>query len=133
MNLKDQILGADDRLSEDVPVPEWENVKVRVRGLSGSERDAYEAKLVQVRSVGKDVELRLKDFRSRLLVRCLYDPETDERIFGDNEVASLGSKSGVVIDRLHDVAIRLSGMDSEAVGRAEGNSESDPSDSSTTD
>ncbi len=133
MGLKDQILAAEDRPYEDVDVPEW-SCKVRIRGLSGTERDAYEAKAVKLRQDGKGVEeLRLKDFRSRLLVKCLYDPETDERIFGDNEVAHLGAKSGVVIDRLHDTAHRLSGMDDGALTRAEGNFEIGLSDSSTTD
>lgn len=129
--LKAQILAADDRPYRDEVVPEWD-VKIRVRGLSGTERDAYEAKLVQVRNAaGTDVELRLQDFRSRLVVKCLYDPETDERIFEDGEVSKLGAKSGAVIDRLFDVCQELSGMDSEAVSRAEGNSGTGPSVSST--
>jgi hypothetical protein len=130
--IKAQILAADDRPFEDIPVPEW-GVKVRVRGLSGTERDAYEAKAVAVRQGGKDIELRLADFRSKLVVKCLLDPDTDERIFGDNEVSALGAKSGAVIDRLFDLAHKLSGMDDDAPARAEGNSATDPSDSSTTD
>lgn len=132
MSIKDQILAADDRPFEDVDVPEWD-VKVRVRGLSGTERDAYEARAVKLHQGGKDVELRLADFRSRLLVKCLHDPETNERIFEDNEIVKLGSKSGQVIDRLFDVAQELSGMGVDATARAEGNSESDPSDSSIID
>ncbi len=129
--LKDLILAAEDRPFEDIDVPEW-GVKVRVRGLSGTERDSYEAKAVAVRQGGKDVELRLANFRSKLVVKCLFDPENDERIFDDNEVNALGSKSGKVIDELFDLCQKLSGMDSGAVARAEGNSETDPSDSSTT-
>lgn len=131
--LRDQIVAADDLPFEDHPVPEWGNIKVRVRGLTGTQRDAYEARIVAVKQGGKDVELRLANFRARLVVKCLLDPETNERIFSDDEVGVLGSKSGAVLDRLHDVAHRLSGMDDEATARAEGNSEADPSDSSTTD
>ncbi|MGH7341913.1 MAG: hypothetical protein ACREKH_15590 [Candidatus Rokuibacteriota bacterium] len=130
--LKAQILAADDRPFTDEDVPEW-GVKLRVRGLSGTERDAYEAKAVALKQGGQDIELRLANFRSRLLVKCLFDPETDERIFEDNEVNALGGKAGNVIDRLFDVAQAMSGMDSGAAARAEGNSESDPSDSSTID
>lgn len=130
MSLHDRILAANDIGYEDVVVPEW-NEKVRVRGLSGTDRDAYEAQAVALRNGGQDVELRLADFRARLVVKCLYDPETDERVFPDNEVSALGAKSAVVLERLFTVAQRLSGLDAEALGRAEGNSESDQSDSST--
>jgi hypothetical protein len=130
MGLKDQIIGAEDLSHEDVDVPEWD-VMVRVRGLSGTDRDAYEAKAVAVRKGGQDVELRLQDFRSRLLVKCLYDPKTDERVFDDNDIKALGAKSGVVIERLFNVARRLSGMDNESLEEARGNSKAAPSGSST--
>lgn len=126
MTLKDTILAADDLTYEDHPVPEW-GVKVRVHGLTGTDRDAYEAKAVATRKGGTDIELRLQDFRSKLLVKCLYefDPKTGktgERIFDDKEASKLGAKSGVVIDRLFDVARRLSGMSPEALADARGNS-----------
>lgn len=131
MNLHDQILAADDIGYEDLPIDEWGGAKIRIRGLTGTERDAYEAKAVAVRNGGQDVELRLADFRARLVVKCLYDPETGERVFADNEVSALGGKSAVVLERLFKVAQRLSGLDAEALPRAEGNSEGDQSDSST--
>lgn len=131
MELKDRILAADDRPFQDEEIPEWDNVKIRVRGLTGTERDSYEAKAVALRNAGKDVELRLQNFRSRLLVKCLYDPETGERIFADGEVDQLGSKSGAVIERLFTLAQELSGMDAEARERAKGNSESAQNESST--
>lgn len=129
--IKDQILAADDLPFEDVKVPEW-GVELRVRGLTGTDRDAYEARAVAVRNAGQDIELRLADFRSRLVVKCLHDPATDQRLFDDKEVSALGAKSGVVIQRLFKIAQRLSGMDTDALGRAEGNSETDQSDVSTT-
>jgi hypothetical protein len=39
---RDAILQAPDLQGEDVAVPEWGGT-VRVRGLSGAQRDAYEA------------------------------------------------------------------------------------------
>ena len=41
---KDQILSADDIQSQRVPVPEWGG-EVMVRGLTGSQRDQWEAGL----------------------------------------------------------------------------------------
>lgn len=130
--IKDTILAADDLVAEDVDVPEW-GVKLQVRGLSGTDRDSFEAKMVAIRKGTQDPELRLQDFRSRLLVKCLHDPESGERIFEDREVTKLGRKSGQVIDRLFDTAKRLSGMGDDAEAAARGNSETVPSDGSTSD
>jgi hypothetical protein len=132
LSLHDQILAAEDIPHEDVDVPEW-GVKLQVRGLSGTERDAYEAKAVALKNAGKDVELRLRNFRSRFVVKCLFDPATGERVFTEGEADALGAKSAIVIDRLFDVARRMSGMDEDALSRAEGNSETDQSDSSISD
>lgn len=131
MSLKDRIKAADDRPFHDEDVSEW-GVKLRIRGLTGTQRDHFEAELVEIRNSGRDVGARLENFRSKLLVLCLYDPETDERVFTDGEVAVVGAKSGLVVQRLFKLAQRLSGMDEAAVERAEGNSGADPSGSSTT-
>ncbi|WP_017614141.1 hypothetical protein [Nocardiopsis salina] len=100
-SLRDQILEADDLPEVDEAVPEWGGLVVRVRGLSGTDRDAYEAKAVALKNQGQDVELRLQDFRTKLVVKCLFDPESDERLFSDKDVAKLGRKSGAVIERLY--------------------------------
>lgn len=132
--LKDSILSAEDIEHEDHDVPEW-GVKVRVQAMTGTQRDSFEAKMVAVRKGqdGPDVELRLADFRSRVLVKCLADPETGKRIFEDKDAQQLGRKSGAVIDRLFDVAKRVSGMDEGSVETARGNSGTAQSGGSTTD
>lgn len=131
-SLRDQILAADDLPETDETVPEWGGLVVRVRGLSGTDRDAYEARAVALKNQGQDVELRLQDFRTKLVVKCLFDPETDERLFSDKDVPKLGKKSGAVIERLYGIAQRLSGMTKEAKEEAKGKSEAVPSDGFTT-
>jgi hypothetical protein len=128
--LKDKILAADDIAFEDHDVPEWD-VTVRVRGMTGTQRDAFEAKMVAARQAGHDAETRLADFRARVLVKCLHDPATGDLVFGDGDAAALGAKSGAVVDRLFAVAQRLSGMDQEALEAARGNSGTVPSGGST--
>ncbi len=49
---KDDILGADDLATEDVEVPEWGGC-VRVRALTGTERDAFEAAMFRMPKPGK--------------------------------------------------------------------------------
>jgi hypothetical protein len=135
MSLKDLILAADDLTFEDHQVPEWGGATVRVQAMTGTDRDAFEAKMVALKKGGqndaKAVELRLTNFRSKVLVKCLHDPETGERVFEDNEAHKLGGKNAAVLDRLFDVAKRLSGMDEKAVEEAEGNSGTAPSGGST--
>lgn len=100
---KDQILGADDLPTEDVEVPEWGGT-VRVRGLTGTERDRFEVQVSAARKDGKEV-----DIRATYAGRCMVD-EGGKRLFTDKELAALGRKSGAALDRIFDVVRRLSGM-----------------------
>jgi len=131
---RDSILAVDDIPIEKVHVPEWGD-EVIVRGLTGEERDAYEASRRQIRNVGKpnqELVLIQDNARASLLVKCLID-ENGERLFTDRDASALGAKNGRVIDRLYDVATRLSGMSDEAAEEIEGNSDraSDASTSSS--
>lgn len=124
-----QIEAADDRKHEDVHVPEWDGT-VRVRGLSGEDRDAYEAEFVDAK--GKPAAQRLRNIRAKLLVKCLVD-EDGNRLFADNQAKALGAKNGAVVDRLFDVARRLSGIGQDAVAEGKDDSDSEANDSSTSD
>ncbi|MFJ6019779.1 hypothetical protein ACIQFP_10560 [Nocardiopsis alba] len=116
----DAILSAEDRSYEDVEVPEWGGT-VRVIGLSGTDRDAWEATMVDAK--GQAATVRLQNFRAKLVAKCLVDTN-GKRIFTDSQVKDLGQKNGSVLDRLFDKARELSGMMKDAVSDAEGNSES---------
>lgn len=108
---RDQILGADDRKTEIVKVPEWGG-DVTVKGLSGKQRDAFESGCV-VRK-GKKVEQNLANIRARLCVLCIVD-EDGKRILNDKDISLLGDKSGSALDRVYDVASKLSGLSAEDV------------------
>lgn len=124
-----QIEAADDRTHEDVEVPEWGGT-VRVVGLSGEDRDAYEASFVDAK--GKPATQRLRNIRAKLLVKCLVDGDGN-RLFTDDKAKVLGAKSGAVVDRLFDVARRLSGIGQDAVAEAKKDSEPDQNEPSTSD
>lgn len=126
------ILDAEDIPYEDVVVPEWGHIKLRVRGLDGKARDRYEAELFMMRTSGDEMMLDLAGNRNaRLLARCLYDPDTDEPLPLTEE--DLGKKSGNVVRRLAEIAVELSGLGRKAAEAAGKDSETDPSESSTTD
>lgn len=131
MGLRDDILNADDLTYVDEVVPEWNHIKVRITSLSGTERNKFEAKMVALRRGTSDIELRLDNYHANLVVHCLLDPETGERIFSDADAAELGKKSGAVIARLFNIAQSMSGMGPEARQEAEENLENDPNESST--
>ncbi|MCE7550907.1 phage tail assembly chaperone [Streptomyces thermodiastaticus] len=105
----EQILDADDLPWEDVEVPEWGGT-VRVRGMSGTDRDRFEAAMLSkdMRSVSK--ESALERYRARLAAACIVD-ENGQRMFrSDAEIKRLGEKSAQALQRVCDVASRLSGL-----------------------
>jgi hypothetical protein len=130
---KAQIDAVDDTRWRDVPVPEWgEDAEVRVRALTGSERDRYEG-LAVVTGPNGSIQRRLPaDARSQLLVMCLVDAEGN-RLYADKDVKALAKKDSVVISRLFEVAKDLAALGKESVEEKKGNSEAAQSGSSTSD
>jgi hypothetical protein len=107
MSLSESILAANDVRVEKMPVPEW-GLDVYVRTISGTEREEFEESYS---------EKKMKAFRVRFLVLTLCD-ESGERLFADKDVAALGSKSSVVINRLFEKAWGINALSSVAVDDA---------------
>ncbi len=126
---RDQILKAQDLPSEDVPVPEWGGT-VRVRALTGAERDAFEQSIVEQR--GRSTRMNLQNLRAKLVALTVVDEEGN-RIFSDSDAKLLGKKSALALNRVFEVAQKLSGLTSEDVEELTKNSESDQSEDSTLD
>jgi len=116
MNLKEKILKAKDIKSEKVKVDEW-GVTIEIKGMSGSQR----AKLI-ANAIDKNGNVNLERIYPELLISALIDPETGKQIFATNDQSVLLGKSGEVIERLAQLAIKLSGLGPEAEKEAEKNS-----------
>lgn len=114
------ILGAKDEAFEDVDVREWEGV-VRIRRLTGAERDLYERSLFRE----NPKVMNWDNVRARLVALTAVG-EDGEPLFTAQDVAALGEKSGAVLDRLFDVARRLSGLRKEDVEELRKNSSTAP-------
>jgi hypothetical protein len=114
---KDAILKADDLPRQVVEVPEWGG-SVMVRGLTGSERDKFEASVLVKK--GKDYDVKLTDLRARLVVLSVID-EAGNRLFDDNDVAELGKKSASALNRVFEAAQRLSGLTDQDIEELEKN------------
>ena len=114
---REAILQAQDLPTERVPVPEWGG-EVIVRGLTGAERDRFEQSIVETR--GKDTRVNLRNIRAKLVTLCVVDEE-GKRLFKDDDVELLGRKSAVALNRIFEVAQRLSGLRPEDVEELAGN------------
>ncbi|MFJ9027562.1 hypothetical protein ACIRQP_03400 [Streptomyces sp. NPDC102274] len=116
----EQILTADDLAIEDVPVPEWGGT-VRVKGMSGKERDRFEAGFVgaDMKQAAKDKAL--ENYRARIAAACLVDAKGDRMFRSAAEVARLSEKSAEALQRVVDVANRLSGLTEDDVEELTGN------------
>lgn len=128
---KHEIQQIDDQQVDDVDVPEWGG-SVRVRGLTGEERDAYEASLIEERKRGGVgvTKKRLRNARARLIVMAAVDDAGDP-LFTTEDIPWLGQKSARAVDRLAEKARELSGMTEQDEEELLGNSDADPSDGST--
>lgn len=123
---KEQILTAQDIQREEVDVPEWGG-KVLVQGLTGQERDAFEASMIKGK--GKNAEVNLANLRAKLVARSVINAD-GQRLFTDDEIPVLAKKSAAALDRVYSVAQRLSGISAEDVEELTKNSETAPSEDS---
>lgn len=105
---REMILEADDLGHADVAVPEWGGV-VRIRALSGTERDRFEASIA-----GNGKRIRLDNVRAKLVQACAVDGEGNA-LFGTADVAALGRKSAAALNRVFEAAQKLSGLTDEDV------------------
>lgn len=103
----EQILAADDMGLKRVAVPEWGG-EVFIRVMSVGERDTYERKWIGKKETGID------NFRTQYLAGVLCD-ETGKLLFSRDQIDRLASKSGAVMGRLFDEAMKHNRMTEEDV------------------
>lgn len=106
---RDDILKAKDVKIEKVKV--WGGT-VCVRGMTGTERDKFEAGIIQVR--GKEQSVNLRNVRAKLCALTMCDADGN-LLFTESDVALLGERSAVELQKVFVVAQRLSGITQEDV------------------
>ena len=126
---REDILEIQDIEIEEVEVPEWGGT-VCVKGMSGLERDAFEASIVQAK--GKGTKVNMENIRAKLAAQTLCD-EQGERLFTDADVKLLGKKSAVALQRVFVVAQKLSGIGDADVNELVDGLNENPSDGSPSD
>jgi len=115
---RDAILAAATLKTEEADVPEWGGV-VLVRELRGRERDEWEASLAVQR--GKQMVPDVANMRAKLVARSIVGGD-GEPVFSQQDVAALGELSAAALDRVFEVASRLSGLSEADLEAAQGNS-----------
>jgi hypothetical protein len=108
---REQILDAKDILIEPVHVPEWGGT-VYVKGLSRAERDAFETSVIETR--GTTQIMHLENARAKLCAMSICDEEGN-RLFTEADVKELTKKSAVALNRVFQIAQRLSGLGNQAI------------------
>lgn len=118
---KKQILGADDRKTEIVDVPEWGG-KVRLIAMSGEGRAAFEEAISLIDH--KDAKQRAngRKFREILIAHSVVDVD-GTLLFSAEDVSKLAQRSTAAIDRVFNAAAKLSAVNNGALEEAEKNSE----------
>lgn len=127
---REQILAADDIKDEYVSVPEWGGT-VRVQGLTGAQRDAFEVSLIEQKK-GKSQEVNLRNLRAKMVSWSIVN-DLGNRLFSDHDVNELGQKSAKALQRVFKVARELSGIDEEDIDELTAELGEDPSDASGSD
>lgn len=126
---KSDILSAVDTKTELVAVPEWGG-EVYVRGMSGLERDAFETSIVQQR--GKSQSVNLSNIRAKLCAASICD-ENGKLLFTQGDVSELGKKSAIALQRVFEVAQKLSGIGADDIDELAEGLEENPFGGSPTD
>ena len=104
-----EILNMNDIVVQEVHVPEWgEDAIVYVKGMTGRERDQFEASLVEMRG-GGTTHIKLENVRAKLVALTTCD-ESGKRLFTSKDAEELGKKSASALQRLFEVSQHLSGL-----------------------
>lgn len=97
---KQEILSAQDLKTEVIEVPEWGGA-VRVRTMTGSDRDTFENALF-----GKGDKNRVRAW----LVALTVVDENGHMMFSESDVDALGRKSAAALNRVFNAAQRINAI-----------------------
>jgi hypothetical protein len=116
---RESILRAKDIKTEKVDTSEWfgDGSCVYVKGMTGTERDAFEASILTMK--GKKQEVNFSNMRAKLAVRTVCD-ENGERLFTDGDAEELGQHSAAFLQKIFVVSQKLSGIGDEEVAEMTG-------------
>lgn len=118
----DDVAAASDLSQEWVAIPEWAPLGadeseragygVYVRTLSGKERATWQQ--VSILGTGNKTAINFQQTTVKLVIMAAIDDQ-GRRVFSDAHSGMLLGKNSAVLERIADVAMRLSGITEEEV------------------
>lgn len=123
---REAILAANDLPTKDVPVPQWGG-SVRVRSLTGAERDQFECDILAARRDGK---ISPGNVRARYVAMCVVD-EAGANVFTPADIEALGRKSAAALDLVYQEILSFNALTEDDVEELVGNSEPAQNEGST--
>jgi len=107
-SIRDRIFALDDLTRETVTIPEWDNVEIEMRSPSAGQRTLAIRDCME-----DDGGIDTLKMQGMLIVSSAHDPETGEPVFAPSDIGLLNEKNAAIVQRLFEVAQRLSGMGAE--------------------
>jgi hypothetical protein len=134
---RESLRKAPVRTYAEISVPEWapehdpepESWRIRLRSLTGRERDRFEASTAPK---GQRQKQNLDNFRARLVVLCIVG-EDNEPIFNNGDVKMVGEMNSAGLSRVFNKCNEMNGLTEEDVEELTEGFGSDPAESSTSD
>ena len=120
---KENVFKSEDVKKEWIDIPEWEG-GLYVKVMSGEERDAFETAMFKTNDMN-DFTRNFDNMRARLIAftavdedeKQIFDPilkyDIQGKLYGD--VAELGKKSSIILDRIYIVAQKLNKLRKEDI------------------
>jgi len=108
---REAILAAEDRTFGEVDCPEWGGT-VKIRSITGLQRDAYEQSLIEQR--GNDRQMNLRHARAKLIVMCAVGDD-GRPLFTAEDLRALSAKNAKPLDRLFDACRDIAGLTDDDV------------------
>ncbi len=109
MSLRDRIIQSKDIQSHLTHVDVWD-VDIDIRTMTAIERTRLVATCTKA-----DGTVDMEKMYPLLLISSVYDPETGEKVFSANDMASLQDKSASAIEFVAQKVMEVSGMTPKAV------------------
>ena len=125
---REAILAANDLPTKDVSVPQWGGT-VRVRSLTGAERDQFEMDMIAAR---RDGQVAPSNVRARYAAMCIVG-EDGQNLFTATDIEALGRKSAAALDRVYQEILSFNALTDDDVDELVGNSAAGPNEGSTSD
>lgn len=127
MSLAESIFNTKDVDEKVIEVPQWANLKIKVRGLSA-------AQLREVRRGSKDDRGNLDDvlFMANMVIAGVYDPATNNPVFSPVHRDQVLQKNPQALKFIAEEVSRISGFTEDALEEEVKNSLRTPNSTSFT-